>query len=118
MFQTNRRIRRWHGDMGLLVWDLLCFTLLTGLCSFLPWRFTSLLVFIIPLILWTAVIMQLIGKNAVKDEEVETDGDIGSKSTDDLAAKAGGHDDHVPLMRDAEDLEGPPMIIRDDEESF
>ena len=31
---TPRKIRRWHGDSGLLLWDLLSLTLLTGLISF------------------------------------------------------------------------------------
>lgn len=78
MYATNRKIRRWHGDMGLLIWDGICLTLLSGLFSFVPFSIYSCLAFVFPFILWLAVILQLIGKNAIKDEEMEMDasGDI------------------------------------------
>lgn len=71
LMKTNRKIRRWHGDMGLLLWDALCLTLITGLLAFLPFSIASYLVLPFPVVLWLAVIMQMIGKNAVKDEELD-----------------------------------------------
>ncbi len=90
LYSTNRRIRRWHGDMGLLVWDAICITLITGLASFLPWSIYSLIVYVFPLLLWLAVILQMIGKNAIKDEEL--DGEISG----DIVASSGTS---IPLTR-------------------
>lgn len=33
--RTNTKVRRWHGESGLLLWDLLCFTIILGLLDFL-----------------------------------------------------------------------------------
>lgn len=65
---SRARIKRWHGDFGLLVWDALCFTLFTGLMGFLRFSFTSLIVCILPFVLWLAVAVQMNGKNAMKDD--------------------------------------------------
>ena len=33
---NNKRVRRWHGDSGLMSWDLICFAVFSGLIAFLP----------------------------------------------------------------------------------
>ena len=45
---NEARIYRFHGDLGLLTWDMLCITLLTGLLEFLV--FSSIFSFIFVLL--------------------------------------------------------------------
>lgn len=56
------KIRKWHGDLGLLIWDLLCLTMFLGLLAFLPWSFTSLLLLCMPWLVWMVVVLQVHGK--------------------------------------------------------
>ena len=48
-----------EGDMGLLIWDMLCLAALTGLLSFLVLSFAHLLVELCVVALWLAVHVQL-----------------------------------------------------------
>lgn len=69
---SNSKIRRWHGDAGLLLWDLLCLTILLGLISFLDFSSFSGLVLILVVIVWFAVHAQMTGlKSSImaSDEE-------------------------------------------------
>lgn len=72
-FQSNSKIRRWHGDAGLLVWDLLCLSLLTGTMSFLPFTFTSLIVELCILTSWLAVHTQMSGGMARPTTKLDGD---------------------------------------------
>lgn len=57
---SNRRVRRWHGDAGLLLWDLLCLTILLGLLSFLSVSFVACVVVVSVLSVWLAVHAQML----------------------------------------------------------
>lgn len=65
MDSGNKRVRRWHGDSGQLLWDLLCLTLLLGLMSFLAISFTNLLVLMIVLAAWMAVHVQMLSRSSL-----------------------------------------------------
>ena len=61
--RSNTKIKRWHGDCGLLVWDLLCITMITGLLEFLPFSFFTVFVAIIILMLWISTNAQMKRQN-------------------------------------------------------
>ena len=48
-----------EGDMGLLIWDMLCLAALTGLLSFLDLTLLHLVVELCVVVLWLAVHVQL-----------------------------------------------------------
>ena len=80
MENGNKRVRRWHGDSGLLVWDLLCLTLLLGLMSFLAISFTNLLVLLIVVAAWMAVHVQMLSRSSIHrfDSSCNIDGEDAS----------------------------------------
>ena len=57
---SNRRVRRWHGDAGLLLWDLICLTILLGMLSFLSLSFVTCVVVVSVLGVWLAVHTQML----------------------------------------------------------
>lgn len=61
----NKRVRRWHGESGLLIWDMLCLTLLLGLMSFLAISFTNLLVLMMVFAAWMAVHAQMLSRSSM-----------------------------------------------------
>jgi hypothetical protein len=69
---SQSKIRRWHGDLGLLLWDLLCITIMSGLFAFLPMTFTSLIVVLLPCLVWLVVALQIQGKVIREEEEMAT----------------------------------------------
>jgi hypothetical protein len=85
----QRKVRRWHGDMGLLTWDLLCATLLLGLQSFLAASFSNLLVMLVVVVCWFAVHAQVLSNAALlKHEATSSDHDLSSRDWD--RDRAGG----------------------------
>jgi hypothetical protein len=85
MERSNTKIRRWHGDLGLLVWDLLCLTMLAGMAEIFAISYTHLLVELILLVLWLATHVQMRRKPfdrpsvassspAAQDDEAAQDG--------------------------------------------
>eukprot|EP00428_Durinskia_dybowskii_P077220 CAMPEP_0170362182 /NCGR_PEP_ID=MMETSP0117_2-20130122/4199_1 /TAXON_ID=400756 /ORGANISM="Durinskia baltica, Strain CSIRO CS-38" /LENGTH=176 /DNA_ID=CAMNT_0010616589 /DNA_START=332 /DNA_END=862 /DNA_ORIENTATION=+ len=59
----NRRVRRWHGELGLVVWDLLCLTILLGVLSYLTLlSFGTFLVLLFVAAVWVCVHAQLLGR--------------------------------------------------------
>jgi hypothetical protein len=54
----NPQYKRWHNDFGLILWDLLCFVIFTGLATFLPFGFIQFILLWIPGIVWLTVISQ------------------------------------------------------------
>jgi hypothetical protein len=61
--RSNTKSQRWHGDCGLLVWDLLCITLITGLLEFLPFSFFTFIVVSLIVILWISTHSQMKRQN-------------------------------------------------------
>jgi len=61
--RSNTKIKRWHGDCGLLVWDLLCITLITGLLEFLSFSFFTLIVVLSVVTLWISTHAQMRRQN-------------------------------------------------------
>jgi hypothetical protein len=61
----NKRVRRWHGESGLLLWDLLCVTMILGLMSFLSVSFASVLVYLTVVAVWMAVHAQLLSRSII-----------------------------------------------------
>ena len=64
------RIRKWHGESGLLLWDLLCVTILLGLVEFLNLTFTNICVEICVAATWVMVHAQMRRKDD-SEREVE-----------------------------------------------
>eukprot|EP00596_Hydrurales_sp_CCMP1899_P010727 CAMPEP_0119052552 /NCGR_PEP_ID=MMETSP1177-20130426/73812_1 /TAXON_ID=2985 /ORGANISM="Ochromonas sp, Strain CCMP1899" /LENGTH=144 /DNA_ID=CAMNT_0007032157 /DNA_START=596 /DNA_END=1030 /DNA_ORIENTATION=- len=64
--RTPTKIRKWHGDLGLIVWDMLCLTVLSGMLFWFKLTFTHLLVEGCVWGLWLAVHVQL--KRKVTDK--------------------------------------------------
>lgn len=63
------KIRRWHGDSGLLLWDLLCVTILLGMIEFFNVSFTNLLVELCVVGVWVSVHAQMRRKGDFSNEE-------------------------------------------------
>lgn len=61
----NKRVRRWHGDAGLLLWDLLCLTMILGLISFLSVSFATGLVLLGVVGVWLAVHAQMLSRASI-----------------------------------------------------
>ncbi len=57
----NQKALKWHGDHGLLLWDLLCICMFTGLLRFLEFGFLSFLLLFVPPFIWLTVIVQYYG---------------------------------------------------------
>lgn len=72
LLETHRRIYRWHGDMGLVLWDLVCITTVLGLASILSVSFFSLLALLLPLIACTAVHLQLQLSGYLRDDDTRS----------------------------------------------
>lgn len=58
---SNSKIRRWHGDAGLLIWDVLCLAIFTGLASFVSFGVAAALVELFVATVWFAVHAQMSG---------------------------------------------------------
>jgi hypothetical protein len=105
MERTNTKIRRWHGDLGLLLWDLLCITVLTGMFELFIFNVLHLFVEAILLALWLAVHVQIRRKSADKsvasDEEVDVDGTAVSGERG-----GGGAGESAPLSADVDKSSG------------
>lgn len=73
---SNSKIRRWHGDAGLLLWDCLCLTVLLGLLSFLEFSIFSGLVLLLVILVWCSVHAQMGGLKPITmgadDEDNDT----------------------------------------------
>ena len=61
--RSNTKIKRWHGDCGLLVWDLLCITLITGLLEFVTFSFFTIVVIALIVTLWVSTHSQMKRQN-------------------------------------------------------
>jgi hypothetical protein len=76
---SNSKIRRWHGDAGLLIWDLLCVTILSGLVSFLTLSLGGVLTQFSVVSVWFAVHAQMNGQkssgNTISSSEGANDSD-------------------------------------------
>ena len=66
------KIRRWHGDSGLLLWDLLCLTMLLGLFEFFNFTLTNLFVELCVFATWIVVHVQMRKKGDHLGEEEST----------------------------------------------
>lgn len=122
MESSNKRVRRWHGESGLLVWDMLCLTLLLGLMSFLAISFTNLLVLVIVIAAWMTVHVQMISKSSMHkfDSSSSMDGEgagsgnaaglartdsFGTLDVETALALEGRDDDNLITNNDARDAD-------------
>ena len=74
---SNSKIRRWHGDAGLLLWDCLCLTILLGLVSFLDISTFTGLILLLVFLVWCSVHAQMSGTKAMllsDDGSTDSDG--------------------------------------------
>ena len=101
MDRSNTKIRRWHGDLGLMVWDLLCVTVLAGFVEFFTLTFTHVLVLLVIFCLWLAVHVQM------KRKVVDRAGNIIQPTQD-----AWGDEDHK-----TEGGEGETLVDEEDSRS-
>lgn len=88
----NKRVLRWHGDLGLLTWDALSVTIMLGLLSFVPLSFATLLVLIVVCAVWLSVHAQMLGRTALHKYDSAYDMDGSSEGLNGLVASvsAGG----------------------------
>lgn len=66
----NPNYKRWHNDLGFLLWDLLCFSVFTGLFRFLEFGFFNFLLLWVPWIVWLTVVLQMYSR-ANRREDVD-----------------------------------------------
>lgn len=69
LISNKVKVNKWHGDFGLVVWDLLCLSMFSGLLFYLPWGFSNFLVLFIPIIVWIAVLVQVNNHSSRRDED-------------------------------------------------
>lgn len=92
---SSSKIRRWHGDAGLLIWDLLCLATATGVMTFATFGLASLLVEACVCVAWFAVHAQM-------------------KAPRNATLAGGGHSGSRASLKAAEeDSEGPHSIDND-----
>ena len=73
--RTNTKSRRWHGDLGALLWDCLILALLTGICKTVDYdNLFSLIAEISIIIVWVIVHIQIKKKEEVRtvDDEISS----------------------------------------------
>lgn len=96
----NVSTRRWHSDAGLLLWDLVCLSVLTGLAQELSWRNLSTIFTLLAVILtWIAVHVQMKRKFAENNEDVSMDEASEKSGEDEEAAQPSAleEEDFAPL---------------------
>lgn len=64
----NASYRKWHNDLGLLLWDLLCFTIFSGLITFLPFGLYNFLLLFTPWVIWLVVYSQIYSRTNRRDD--------------------------------------------------
>lgn len=69
LMTTRRRVLNWHGDIGLILWDLLILTLFVGLASTLQFSISSLFVCLSSFIVWVVIVFQLHSRSGLRDED-------------------------------------------------
>ena len=95
----NKRVRRWHGDSGLLLWDLLCLTMIFGLISFLSVSFATCLVLLSVVMVWLAVHAQMLLRTNIHKYD-------SSNSMDDSPVAGFGASNHSDLSLARDDSFG------------
>ena len=80
IMRNNTKIRRWHGDSGLLLWDLLCFAIMTGILkTFYMMFFTLISLLTLTCLTWYTTHLQMRRNKAAElrtDDEIETEDDM------------------------------------------
>lgn len=71
--ERNVKIKRWHADVGLFLWDLLCFTSLLGLGRLFGFSSHTILTFILVSLLWLSLHVQMKKKLPDFEEDVSSD---------------------------------------------
>lgn len=64
----NKKTLRWHGDSGLLLWDLLCMTMLLGAFEFLNFTLTNVITELCLVATWLVVHAQMRRKGDYSEE--------------------------------------------------
>jgi hypothetical protein len=106
---SNSKIRRWHGDAGLLIWDLLCVAILSGLVSFLTLSIGGILTELCVVAVWFAVHAQMNGHRS--------SGSANGSSSDDVDDSDGPNNiDNDFVDRHFADPEAAPLTQQRDEE--
>ena len=91
---TAVKIRRWHGDSGLLLWDLLCITMLLGMLEFLHFNLTNLLIELCVVGCWLMVHAQMRRKGDEAEGDVQASVELVGASS---AGGGGAQDGHQEL---------------------
>ena len=105
MDRSNTKIRRWHGDLGLAVWDLLCVTILSGFVEFFSFSFVHVIVGFVVCSLWLAVHVQM------RRKVVDRAGNPVPPTQD--AWDGGGEESAVALVKGGADGDGVVAVARD-----
>jgi hypothetical protein len=98
LIRSNVTIRRWHGDAGLLVWDLICITVLLGLFEYVGIAMSLILNTSMIFISWYSIQLQLMRKSETGEaSDISAEG---SNLSDDSPSKVGRTDSFVNLEQD------------------
>jgi len=92
---------KWHGDSGLLLWDILCFTILLGMLEFYHFNVSNVFVELCVLMVWWIVHLQMLvrkraqsasGAASMNPNNAGLSVD-GSHDTQGLLSSSQGHDE-------------------------
>lgn len=115
---SNKKSARYHKELGLILWDLLVVTMITGMLSFLQYTFTNLLIVVTVVITWLSVHLQMF-----KSEVLGTDlinghslSDVNSNSTinsNSNLVELSGRKEHSSTVRDTRNTSSVFAISKD-----
>ena len=86
--RTNVKTRRWHGDLGLLTWDLLCLAIILGLFFFLRTSPAHLVLLALISLIWLAVHVQMRRKSPDLEWLNTTEKEVDVTSSHDILLNA------------------------------
>lgn len=88
-FHYNKmKALRFHGDLGLIIWDIICTTVIFGLIEILPFAFSTLLAITLPFIVWLSVIVQVQYRYSNRREETASPTEDDDETTPSLDTNA------------------------------
>jgi len=72
--RSNMTIRRWHGDFGLLIYDLMCITCILGMYEYLQASIMLFLNSLMILVTWFVIQLQQLRKSITGGEGIQREG--------------------------------------------
>ena len=85
----GQRPFRWHGDAGLVLWDILCLTLLLGMLEFFEFRLINFIAEVSIFVVWWIVHLQMKTKRREDNESNEEMQNMLPAETDEQPSSSG-----------------------------